>query len=230
MSLNAIIAGTQPECQKGAYSRARLGWFVIRCCREAYLSTQPRTLLTPEEYLEIERKAEFRSEYHAGEMFAMAGARQAHNLVNGNTYRDLANQLRHTRCQVYSNEMRVRIPAADLYTYPDIVVVCDQPQFADEEFDTLLNPVVLVEVLSPSTEAYDRGKKFEYYGSLPSLREYLLLATEYMHADLFTREPGGKWILSSASGIEESIVFSSIPCRLALKDLYEKVEFGTPRA
>jgi Uma2 family endonuclease len=190
------------------------------------LSTQPRTLLTPEEYLEIERKAEFRSEYHAGEMFAMAGARQAHNLVNGNTYRDLANQLRHTPCQVYPNEMRVRIPAADLYTYPDIVVVCDEPRFADEEFDTLLNPVVLVEVLSPSTEAYDRGKKFEYYGALPSLREYLLIATEYIHADLFTREPGGKWIVSSASRAEESIVFSSIPCRLVLKDLYEKVEFG----
>ena len=123
--------------------------------------------------------------------------------------------------------MRVYIPAADLYTYPDVVVVCDKPQFADGEFDTLLNPVVLVEVLSPSTEAYDRGKKFGYYKTLPSLREYLLLATEYMHGDLFTREPGGKWTLSSASGVEESIVFSSIPCRLALKDLYEKVEFGS---
>jgi Uma2 family endonuclease len=191
------------------------------------MSTQPRTLLTPQEYLEIERKAEFRSEYHAGEMFAMAGARQAHNLVNGNTFRELGNQLRHTPCQVYSCEMRVQIPAADLYTYPDIVVVCDQPRFADEQFDTLLNPVVLVEVLSPSTEAYDRGKKFEYYGTLPSLREYLLLATEYMHADLFTREPGGKWVVSSASRAEDSIEFSSILCRLVIKDLYEKVEFGS---
>jgi Uma2 family endonuclease len=194
------------------------------------MSTHPRTLLTPQEYLEIERKAAFRSEYHAGEMFAMAAAREAHNLINGNTYRELANQLRSTPCRAYSNEMRVQIPAADLYVYPDIVVVCEQPQFADQEFDTLLNPLVLAEVLSPSTEAYDRGKKFEYYGTLRSLREYLLLATDHMHADLFTREPGGKWVLSSASRAEDSIEFSSIPCRLVLKDLYEKVEFGTTRA
>lgn len=193
------------------------------------MSTQPHTLLTPQEYLEIERKAEFRSEYHAGEMFAMAGAREAHNLINSNAAGELRNQLRRTPCRVYSNEMRVQVPAADLYGYPDVVVVCDQPRFADKEFDTLLNPLVLVEVLSPSTEAYDRGKKFEYYGTLRSLREYLLLATEYRHADLFTREPGGKWVLSSASGAEDSIEFSSIPCRLVLKDLYEKVEFGTTR-
>ncbi|HEY6345282.1 MAG TPA: Uma2 family endonuclease [Bryobacteraceae bacterium] len=191
------------------------------------MSTHPRTLLTPQEYLEIERKAEFRSEYRAGEMFAMAGAREAHNLINGNAAGELRNQLRRTPCRVYSNEMRVLVPAADLYVYPDVVVVCDQPRFADEEFDTLLNPLVLVEVLSASTEAYDRGKKFEYYATLPSVREYLLLTTEYMHADLFTREAGGKWVVSSASRAEDFIEFSSIPCRLSLRDAYEKVEFGT---
>lgn len=190
------------------------------------MSSQPHSFLTPEEYLEIERKAEFRSEYHGGEMFAMAGAREAHNLVNGNAFGELRSQLRRTPCRIYSNEMRVQIPAAGLYVYPDIVVVCDPPRFADQEFDTLLNPVALVEVLSPSTEAYDRGKKFEQYGTLPSLREYLLLATEYMHADLFTRETGAKWVVSSASGAEDCIEFSSIPCRLVLKDVYEKVEFG----
>jgi Uma2 family endonuclease len=123
------------------------------------MSTHP--LLTPQEYLDIERKAEFRSEYHAGEMFAMAGAREGDNLINGNAAGELRNQLRRTSCRVYSNEMRVQIPAADLYVYPDVVVVCDQPRFADQELDTLLNPLVLAEVPSPSTEAYDRGKKFE---------------------------------------------------------------------
>lgn len=191
------------------------------------MSTHPRTLLTPQEYLEIERKAEFRSEYHAGEMFAMAGARVAHNLVNGNAAGELRNQLRPTPCQVYSNEMRVWVPAASLYTYPDIVVVCDKPRFADEEFDTLLNPVLLGEVLSPSTEVYDRTGKFEMYQTIPSLQEYLLLAANRMHGDLFTRQSDGKWLLAPASRAEDTIEFSSIPCRLALRDVYEKVEFGT---
>lgn len=190
------------------------------------MSTQPHTLLTPQEYLEIERKAEFRSEYHAGEMFAMAGAREAHNLINGNAARELGSQLRRTAARVYSNEMRVQVPAADLYVYPDIVVVCDQPRFADEEFDTLLNPVLLGEVLSPSTEVYDRTDKFEMIQSIPSLQEYLLLRADRMHADLFTRRSDGKWLLTPGSRAEDVIEFSSIPCGLVLKDLYEKVEFG----
>jgi Uma2 family endonuclease len=190
------------------------------------MSTQPHTFITPQEYLEIERKAEFRSEYHAGEMFAMAGATRAHNLVNTNAVAELRDQLRHSPCEVYSKDMRVYIPAADLYTYPDIVVVCDKPQFADGEFDTLLNPVLLGEVLSPSTEVYDRTDKFEMIESIPSLQEYLLLRADRMHADLFTRRSDGKWLLTPGSRPEDVIEFSSIPCRLVLKDLYEKVEFG----
>jgi len=190
------------------------------------MSTQPRTLLTPEEYLEIERRAEYKSEYYRGEMFAMAGARAAHNLVNSNSLRELSNQLRSGPCQVYSSDMRVHIPATGLYTYPDLVAACDKPQFIDDEFDTLLNPLVIGEVVSPSTEVYDRTEKFEHYQTIPSLMEYLLLSSERMHADLFTRASDGKWVLSTASKPEESIVFASIPCRLVLKDLYEKVEFG----
>jgi Uma2 family endonuclease len=191
------------------------------------MSTHPRTLLTPQEYLEIERKAEFRSEYHAGEMFAMAGATRAHNLVDTNAVAELRDQLRHSPCEVYSKDMRVYIPAADLYTYPDIVVVCDKPRFADEEFDTLLSSVLLGEVLSPSTEVYDRTDKFEMYQTIPSLQEYLLLAANRMHGDLFTRQSDGKWLLAQTSREEDFIEFSSIPCRLALRDVYEKVEFGT---
>jgi Uma2 family endonuclease len=122
--------------------------------------------------------------------------------------------------------MRVQIPAADSYVYPDIVVVCEQPRFADQEFDTLLNPVLLGEVLSPSTEVYDRADKFEMVESIPSLQEYLLLRADRMHADLLTRQSDSKWLLAPASRVEDVIDFSSIPCRLVLKDLYEKVEFG----
>ena len=110
------------------------------------------------------------------------------------------------------------------------MVVCDTPRFADEEFDTLLNPVLLGEVLSPSTEVYDRADKFEMYQTIPSLQEYLALAANRMHADLFTRQSDGKWLLAPASRAEDFIEFSSIPCRLALRDVYEKLEFGTERA
>jgi len=124
------------------------------------------------------------------------------------------------------NNMRVYIPATGLYTYPDLAIVCDKPRFIDGEFDTLLNPLVIGEVVSPSTEVYDRTEKFEHYQTIPSLKEYLLLSSERMHADLFTRGSDGKWVLCTASHPEEVNRVASIPCRLVLKDLYEKVEFG----
>jgi Uma2 family endonuclease len=184
-------------------------------------------LLTPEQYLAIERAAEYKSEYYSGEMFAMAGAREAHNLVVTNAVRELANQLRPRPCRVYSNDMRVRIGATGLYTYPDVVAVCGEPQFVDEQRDTLLNPVLLVEVLSPSTEAYDRGRKFEHYKTLDSLRDYLLIATDRLHADLYTRQADGRWLLTSASRMEDTLTIDSIEATLRLADIYEKVELAT---
>src|SRR4051812_40698878 len=138
------------------------------------MSTQPKPHLTPEQYLEIERAAEYKSEYFDGEMFAMSGAREAHNVVAMNIGAELREQLRQKPCRVYPSDMRVRVSSTGLYTYPDVVAVCDKPQFADEVTDTLLNPVLVVEVLSPSTEAYDRGRKFDHYKTIESLREYLL--------------------------------------------------------
>src|ERR1700750_1609066 len=123
------------------------------------MSTQPNRYLTPEEYLSIERKAEGRSEYLKGEMFAMVGASRAHNLIVTNLTRELSQQLKGKPCEVYPNDMRVRIPAMGLYTYPDVVVACGTPLFEDDHVDTLLNPTLIVEVLSESTESYDRGKK-----------------------------------------------------------------------
>ncbi len=188
------------------------------------MSTQPKTLLTAEQYLEIERAAEFRSEYHDGEMFAMAGAREAHNLVVGNAFGELRQQFRGRSCRVYQSEMRVRINATGLYTYPDVVAVCEEPQFADDQRDTLLNPVLLVEALSPSTEAYDRGRKFENYKTMDSVREYLLLATDRVHGDLYTRQADGRWLLTSVSRMEESLTLESVDAHLLMADVYEKVD------
>jgi len=194
------------------------------------MSTQPKTLLTPEQYLEIERKAEFKSEYHAGEMFAMAGASYAHNLVVANLVGELREQLRSRPCNAFPSDIRVRASGSGLYTYPDVVVVCDGPRFADDQADTLLNPRLIAEVLSPFTEAYDRGRKFELYQALESFREYLLLASDRMHADLYTRQADGRWLLSAASRAEDSLVVESIGVRLTLADLYEKVDFGVSPA
>jgi len=130
------------------------------------VSTNPKTFLTPEQYLAIERKAEYKSEYYNGEMFAMAGAKEAHNLLVTTLVGLLYSQLRRGPCRVYSNDMRVSVSATGLYTYPDVVAVRGERQFLDEQRDTLLNPTLIIEVLSPSTEAYDRGRKFEHYQSI----------------------------------------------------------------
>ncbi len=188
------------------------------------MSTLQKTFLTSEQYLEIERKAEFKSEYYQGEMFAMAGAKEGHNLVVANLISELHQQLRPRPCRVYPSDMRVRISPSGLYTYPDVTVVCGEPQFVDQERDTLLNPNLIVEVLSPSTEAYDRGRKFKHYRSIESVSEYLLVASEQITAELFTRQPDGSWLLVEVSRLEDSLHLQSVGCRLTLADIYQKVE------
>lgn len=188
------------------------------------MSTAPNTLLTPEQYLEIERAAPYKSEYFNGEMFAMSGGRAPHNLIAMNTGRELSAALRARPCRVYGSDMRVRT-SNGLHTYPDLVVTCGKEQFADATQDVLLNPLAIVEVLSPSTEAYDRGKKFASYRTIPSLCEYLLLASDGMDADLHVRRNDGTWLLTSVSGSEGAVTLDSVGCTLKLADLYEKVQF-----
>jgi Uma2 family endonuclease len=190
------------------------------------LSTQPKTLLTPAQYLEIERRAERKSEYYNGEMFAMAGAKQAHNRLVANLVAGLHRQFRSRPCDVYPSDMRVRVSPGGLYTYPDVVAVCGEQRFLDDQRDTLLNPGLLVEVLSPSTEAYDRGRKFEQYKSIESLRDYLLVASDRLHADLYMRQADGRWLLTSADSLEDSLTLESVGAQLTLADLYEKVDFS----
>lgn len=189
------------------------------------MSTQPKSYLAPEQYLEIERKAEYKSEYYRGEMFARAGASWNHNLLVAHLLRDIGEQLRGTPCEICPSDMRVLVSASGLYTYPDAVAYCGEPKLLDNQFDTLLNPTLLIEVLSPSTEAYDRGRKFEHYQTIDSLREYLMVASDRVHADLFTRQTDGRWLLTSATRLEDSLELESVGCWLTLSSLYEKVNF-----
>ena len=193
------------------------------------MSTHAKPFLTPEQYLEIERNAECKSEYYQGEMFAMGGARYAHNVLAGNITASLHQQLRRGRCTVSSSGLRVLSSATGLYTYPDVVVACE-PKFLDGNFDVLLNPVLLVEVLSPSTEAYDRGRKFKHYRAIASLQAYLMVSSDCVQADLYTRQPDGDWLLTSASQLEDVLSLPSIACQLTLADLYEKVDFEAQSA
>jgi len=185
--------------------------------------TLPKTFITPEEYLEIERKAEFRSEYYRGEMFAMAGGTEAHTLLVMNTSTVLV-RLRGGPCRVYSHDMRVQVSATGLYTYPDLVAGCAERKFLDERRDTLLNPVLIIEVLSNSTEAYDRGQKFAQYRTLESLQEYVLIAQDRVEVEVYRRQAGGQWLLITANRPEDSITLESVSCSLVLSDIYADVE------
>ena len=191
------------------------------------MSTQPKTYLTPEQYLEIERRAEYKSEYYQGEMFAMSGATREHNLIVASIVASLYSQLRSSPCETYPSDMRVHVRDTGLYTYPDVVIACQEPRFLDGQLDTLVNPTLLVEILSPSTEAYDRGRKFDHYQSIESLRQYLLVASDRIHADLYTRQPDGGWLLTSADGPAGTLALASVNCQIALADVYEKVDLET---
>lgn len=200
------------------------------------MSSKPKTYLTPEEYLTIERNAETKSEYFNGEMFplrgtgkahdvfAMVGASRKHNLIAVNITTALAQQLRDRPCEVYSSDMRVRVPATGLYTYPNAIVACNDPKFEDEYFDTLLNPTLIVEVLSPSTASYDRTKKFGYYRKIESLAEYLLVAQDEYKIEQYVKQPDSRWLLSDISSLEGIVEPASIQCTLRLADVYAKVE------
>ena len=185
---------------------------------------QPKPLITPEEYLAQERKAEHKSEYFDGEVFAMAGASPAHALIVTNVVAELRDRLRDRDCTVYSTDLRVKARATGVYTYPDVVVVCGEPRFDDEQEDTLVNPLLIVEVLSKATQDYDRGAKFEQYRTIESLAEYVLIAQNKPHVEHFVRQPDGRWILSETNRLDAHIELSCIGARLALADLYEKVK------
>ena len=180
-------------------------------------------LTTREEYLAMERASEYRHEYSQGEVTEMTGASREHNLLVSSISARLYMQLLGQPCEIYTSDMRVKVTEAGLYTYPDLVVVCDEPDLEDAHVDTLLNPNVIIEVLSNSTEEYDRGKKFAHYRKLPSLTDYLLVAQDRMHVEQFARQPNDTWLFSEADHADVTITIASIGCELQLEEIYEKV-------
>ena len=187
-------------------------------------SAAVQTHLTPEEYLAWERKADTKHEYLRGEIIAMSGASRAHSLIVTNISGELYIQLKEGTCEVHTNDMRVRTHPEASYFYPDVVVVCGDPRFEDNVFDTLLNPVVLVEVLSPSTQVYDRGEKFKHYQQLTSLREYILVSQDEVGVERYRRQ-GTEWQPTEFRSLEDVLSLTSIDCELSLDDIYRRVEF-----
>jgi len=194
------------------------------------MAVHSKPYLSPGEYLAIERAAEERSEYLDGEMVAMTGGSRNHGLIVGNLLRELGSQLRDRPCEVYPTDLRVQVSHTGLYTYPDVVVVCGEPRFEDEQLDTLLNPTVILEVLSPTTESYDRGRKFEHYRTLGSLAEYLLVSQAQPRIERFLRQDDGLWLFGDAAGLESALTMPSIGCELKLAEVYAKVRFGAETA
>lgn len=186
------------------------------------MSSLPSYYLSPEEYLAIERRAEYKSEYVEGVMYAMGGGSERHNLIAGNLITELNIQLRKAPCRVYPSDLKVRVPNSKRFFYPDVSVVCDETQFADDEKDVVLNPILIVEVLSESTASFDRGKKFQSYQQIESLQEYLLVSQDEYILEHYLRQEDGHWLYTKASGLDEAIALPTMKCQLALRDIYNK--------
>ncbi|WP_373514568.1 Uma2 family endonuclease [Persicitalea sp.] len=193
------------------------------------MNIQTQKYFTPEEYLELERAADYKSEYYQGEIFAMAGASRNHNRITENLSGEIYIFLKGKSCSAYSSDLRTHIPANGLYTYPDVLVVCEKEEYLDEEVDTLLNPIIIVEVLSESTGGYDRGEKFQLYRSIPSLEEYVLIDSRRVAVEVFRKGEQEFWsLMSEAYDLESSIELASIGLTLPLSDIYDQVgNFGT---
>lgn len=187
------------------------------------MDSQPKPQLTPQEYLAWERQQATRHEFFDGEIFAMTGASREHNLVCGNAFATLHAQLRGKPCELYNNDMRVKVSETGMYTYPDIAAACADPQFEDADVDTLINPALIIEVLSDSTEQYDRGAKFQHYRTLPSLQDYLLIAQTECQVEHYVREASSRWLMTEYRSLDDRIKLASIDCDLLLRDLYERV-------
>lgn len=173
----------------------------------------------------MERKAEIRSEYFDGKMFAMSGATREHIKIVLNISIELGTQFLDRPCEVYPVEMRTKVSPTGLYTYPDLAAVCGEPQFEDAHFDTLMNPHLIIEVLSDSTESYDRGKKFAHYRTIDSLREYVLVSQTECRIERFSRQDDGNWLYSENTDPDGSVELTSVACRLSVSRVYHKIDF-----
>jgi Uma2 family endonuclease len=188
------------------------------------MASSPITKVTAEEYLALDRAAEFRSEFLDGEIIAMSGGSARHSKLQVNLTLELETALRGTPCQTFSADLRVRV-SPRTYTYPDLTVVCGKPLLADDEQDILVNPKVIFEVLSPSTEFYDRGLKFRRYREIGSLTDYILVDQDQTRIEQFTRGNAHTWTLRDYQDASETLLIESIGVSIPLVRLYERIEF-----
>ena len=188
------------------------------------MATEPLQSLSPQDFLAFEREAETKHEYAGGEVLAMTGASERHNLIVANLIAGLHSQMVDRPCRVYPSDMRVAVSASGPFYYPDIVALCAAPRFLDEEDDTLLNPSVLVEVLSPSTEAFVRGPKFSDYRTIESVQEIVIVAQDAMRVEHFARQDDGHWLLTDHASPESVLEIPAVRCRLELARVYAKTE------
>lgn len=189
------------------------------------MSAVPKPIYNADQYLALEEGAEYRSQFYFGEIFAMAGASRRHNIVATNVTSSIHSQLKGRRCEVYQNDMRVKVHP-DFYTYPDIVVVCGEPEIERKYGENLLNPTVLVEVLSPSTEKFDRGDKFRFYRIMQSLREYVIVSQDRVNVEHYFRQEDNSWLFTAINDVDAVLELPSVSCILKLGDIYEKVDLS----
>lgn len=189
------------------------------------MAKQPITMNTAEEYLAFERGSSEKHEFSYGEIFAITGASVTHGRVVTNLVRVLGNKLLDRPCDVFTSDLRLCVDPKYCYTYPDIIVVCGEPKFLDNQFDTLLNPDVIVEVLSDSTRSYDRGEKFEQYRSIPSFREYLVVEQSKVHVELHSKQLNGTWLMWETYKLEDTVRLDSIGVEIQVADIYRRTEF-----
>ena len=189
---------------------------------------QPQKRYTPQEYYALERAATYKSEYHDGEIFAMAGGTDEHSAIIGNIIIAVGLRLRGSDCVVRDSNLRMKVQATGLRTYPDAAVYCGPAEFdeEDEERQTRLNPTVVFEVLSRTTEGYDRGTKFENYQLIPTLKAYVLVSQWHPRVDIYERQPSGAWLLSDANGLHSKIAIPAIKIDLPLAEIYDRVTFA----
>jgi len=189
------------------------------------MSNSTRKYYSEQEYLDMERDADYKSEYYMGEIFAMAGAGHNHNRIVENLSIEIGGFSKGKSCRTFSSDQRIHIPETGLYTYPDLLIVCDKNQYLDDKKDTILNPTIIIEVLSESTEAYDRGQKFHFYRSIPSLQEYVLINSRSFAAEVFRKNEEGLWFLASeAYQLKDQLELASVGLTLSMEDIYAQTE------
>ena len=189
------------------------------------MSAIPKKRFTSQEYLERERKSDLRNEFYSGEIFAMSGASFEHTCIVDNLVFELTQRLLGGSCRVLSKDMRVKVNASGLYTYPDLIVVCGKPDLEDSHGDTLLNPQIIFEVLSPTTEAYDRGQKFNHYRQIPTLKEYVLVSQDRPMIERYIRQSDVSWNLTDFKPPQESFELLSVAASVKIADVYRSVQF-----